>query len=117
MDLDNHSLESMIDPSGAIEGARMNSDLYDAYSNPSPRPSSIFRPILLLSWIVLSLDGSSPDCPHSARVALLDQHSLNFSISLTVWSSFSPFIPRAYDDLSVSWGSLLSYNAPRLSYI
>ncbi|KAI0278669.1 hypothetical protein BC826DRAFT_1083491, partial [Russula brevipes] len=38
LDDDNDSLESMIDPSGPIEGARMNSDLYDAHSNPGPPP-------------------------------------------------------------------------------
>jgi hypothetical protein len=49
LDDDNDSPESMIDPSGGIEGARINSDLFDAYSNPGPRSSSIFRPISLLS--------------------------------------------------------------------
>ncbi|KAI0284857.1 hypothetical protein BC826DRAFT_131357 [Russula brevipes] len=46
-DDDNDCLESMIDPSGAIEGARMNSDLYDAYSNPGLR-SSFFPPCIAL---------------------------------------------------------------------
>lgn len=35
LDDDNDSLESMMDHSGTIEGTRMNTDLYDAYANPS----------------------------------------------------------------------------------
>ncbi|KAI0265985.1 hypothetical protein BC834DRAFT_969913 [Gloeopeniophorella convolvens] len=34
LDDDNDSLGSTADPSGAAEGARMNSDLYDAYAHP-----------------------------------------------------------------------------------
>jgi hypothetical protein len=33
LDDDNDSLESMVDPSGTLEGTRMNSDLYDAYDS------------------------------------------------------------------------------------
>jgi hypothetical protein len=65
LDDDNDSLESMVDPSGTMEGARMNSDLYDAYANsgtcafPSflatplteltPSPPSLHR-ATFLSW-------------------------------------------------------------------
>lgn len=42
LDDDNDSLESMIDPSGAVEGARLNTDLYDAYANPGSCSSSLF---------------------------------------------------------------------------
>ncbi len=42
LDDDNDSLESMIDPSGTVEGARINSDLYDAYANPVSCSSSLF---------------------------------------------------------------------------
>ena len=44
MDLedDNDSLESMADPSGAVEGARLNSELYDAYANPGSCSFSLF---------------------------------------------------------------------------
>jgi hypothetical protein len=46
LDDDNDSLESMVDPSGTVEGARLNSDLYDAYANPGSCSSSLFsRPI------------------------------------------------------------------------
>ncbi|KAI0291768.1 hypothetical protein BC826DRAFT_969914 [Russula brevipes] len=37
LDDDNDSLESLIDPSGPIEGARMNFDLYDAHPIPALR--------------------------------------------------------------------------------
>jgi hypothetical protein len=42
LDDDNDSLESMVDPSGAVEGARINSDLYDAYANPGSCSFSLF---------------------------------------------------------------------------
>jgi hypothetical protein len=46
LDDDNDSLESMVDPTGAVEGARLNSDLYDAYANPGSCSWSLFsRPI------------------------------------------------------------------------
>lgn len=46
LDDDNDSLESMVDPSGTVEGARMNSDSYDAYATPGSCLSSLFsRPI------------------------------------------------------------------------
>jgi hypothetical protein len=41
LDDDNDSLESMIDHSGPIEGARMNTELYDAYANPGSCSSSL----------------------------------------------------------------------------
>lgn len=63
LDDDNDSLESMVDPSGGVEGARTNSDLYDAYANPgvcmfsplfaslltelTPAPSSLHRTTFL----------------------------------------------------------------------
>ena len=46
LDDDNDSLESMIDHSGMIEGARMNSDLYDAYANPGSCSSSSLALVL-----------------------------------------------------------------------
>jgi hypothetical protein len=46
LDDDNDSLESMIDHSGTIEGARMNTDLYDAYANPGPCSSSSLASVL-----------------------------------------------------------------------
>lgn len=42
LDDDNDSLESMVDPSGTVEGARLNSDLYDTYANPGPCSCSLF---------------------------------------------------------------------------
>jgi hypothetical protein len=42
LDDDNDSLESMVDPSGTVEGARLNSDLYDAYANPGSCSSTLF---------------------------------------------------------------------------
>ena len=42
LDDDNDSLESVIDPSGAVEGARLNTDLYDVYANPGSCSSSLF---------------------------------------------------------------------------
>lgn len=42
LDDDNDSLESVVDPSGTVEGARMNSDLYDAYVNGGSCSSSPF---------------------------------------------------------------------------
>jgi hypothetical protein len=74
LDDDNDSLESMIDPSGAIEGARMNSDLYYAYSNPGPR-SSFFPPYfsLILSCTPASkephISPATPHLPHVLRSA------------------------------------------------
>jgi hypothetical protein len=51
LDDDNDSLESMIDPSGAVEGARINSELYDAYANPGSCSSSLFfSPALFRSY-------------------------------------------------------------------
>ncbi|KAI0294590.1 hypothetical protein BC826DRAFT_1185709 [Russula brevipes] len=81
-DNDNDSLESMINPSGAIEGARMNSDIYDAYSNPGPpstephiSPATPHRRHMLPSatrredWVLLrdtSPDGWAPPSPTAA---------------------------------------------------
>jgi hypothetical protein len=48
LDDDNDSLESMVDPSGAIEGARMNTNLYDAYANPGSCSSSLASVLLVL---------------------------------------------------------------------
>lgn len=42
LDDDNDSLESMMDPTGAVEGARLGTDLYDAYANPGSCSSSLF---------------------------------------------------------------------------
>lgn len=53
LDDDNDSLESMVDPSGAVEGARLNSELYDTYANPGPCSSSIFRALFALILIPL----------------------------------------------------------------
>ncbi|KAI0284863.1 hypothetical protein BC826DRAFT_1179175 [Russula brevipes] len=84
-DNDNDSLESMINPSGAIEGARMNSDIYDAYSNPGPpstephiSPATPHRRHMLPSatrredWVLLrdtSPDGWAPPSPTAAPSA------------------------------------------------
>ncbi|KAI0294586.1 hypothetical protein BC826DRAFT_1185707 [Russula brevipes] len=85
LDDDNDSLESMIDPSGAIEGTRMNSDLYDAYSNPGPpstephiSPATPHLRHMLRSatrredWVLLrdtSPDGWAPPSPTAAPSA------------------------------------------------
>jgi hypothetical protein len=45
LDDDNDSLESMVDPSGTLEGTRMNSDLYDAYADSG---FCAFPPILVI---------------------------------------------------------------------
>ncbi|KAI0245875.1 hypothetical protein BJV78DRAFT_1136562, partial [Lactifluus subvellereus] len=70
LDDDNDSLESMVDPSGAVEGARMNSDLYDTYANPG---SCMFLPLFasLLTGLIpapSSLHGTT-FLPHSAPPA------------------------------------------------
>jgi hypothetical protein len=70
LDDDNDSLESMIDPSGAIEGARIDSDLYYAYSNPGPR-SYFFPPYfsLILNCTPASTEPHiSPATPHPRHV-------------------------------------------------
>jgi hypothetical protein len=82
LDDDNDSLESMVDPSGTLEGTRMNSDLYDAYAGsglcaflpllpilftklmPSPTSASPYR----TSYLPRS--ASPPSCPalrHTSR--------------------------------------------------
>lgn len=48
LDDDNDNLESMMDPSGAVEGARMNSDLHDAYANPGSCLSSLLSALFAL---------------------------------------------------------------------
>jgi hypothetical protein len=58
LDDDNDSLESMVDPSSTVEGARMNSDLYDAYVNPG---SCAFSPFLAVLFTELT---SSPHSLH-----------------------------------------------------
>lgn len=47
LDDDNDSLESMMEHSGTIEGTRMNSDLYDAYANPTSCSSPLLPQFLV----------------------------------------------------------------------
>ena len=74
LDDDNDSLESVIDHSGTIEGARMNSDLYDAYANPGTCSSSSL--VSVLFTLILnppSLHGTPyilRAAPHASHAAL-----------------------------------------------
>ncbi|KAI0272831.1 hypothetical protein BGY98DRAFT_151809 [Russula aff. rugulosa BPL654] len=85
LDDDNDSLESMVDPSGAVEGARMNSELYDTYANPgssstdphiSPTPPHLRHMLRSATrredWVLLrdtSPDGWGPPSPTAAPSA------------------------------------------------
>ena len=68
LDDDNDSLESMADPSGAVEGARMNSELYDTYANPGSCSSSLFSRPIRSYPIDTSLDRPTY-LPHAASPA------------------------------------------------
>jgi hypothetical protein len=80
LDDDNDSLESMIDPPSAIEGARMNSVLYYAYSNPGPR-SSFFPPYFSFILPASKEPHISPATPHLRHVLHLP-HDARIGFSL-----------------------------------
>jgi hypothetical protein len=73
LDDDNDSLESMMDHSGTIEGTRMNTDLYDAYANPTSC-SSPLSPQFLVTLILnppslhrtTYAPRATPPSPHAA---------------------------------------------------
>jgi len=106
MDLDdgNDSLESMSGHCGGIKGAGMNSDVYDVYSNPSPRLSYFFHPISPLSSIVPSVYRATylpatPHLRHMLRSATRRKDSplwmspATFNCS-AIWPHSQPAVPR-----------------------
>ena|SRR5712671_625052 len=68
LDDDNDSMESIIDHPGTTEGARMNSDLYDAYANSGPCSSSLFSTPFAVILNPPSLHGTAY-LPHAAPLA------------------------------------------------